>query len=236
MNKKIPRIESQSTVRDNIGNKDFFSGGVFMTTNGKSTLFIMTAEERRAEVMANSSPEEKALIKLTEIAMQDSSDRKTYSLEEALQKFRDRPVDIDEKFFREAKPLGEIEQIKEFISHLKILQNEFFGSKERFYDEQLNIEIIANYSNVIFVDNSDRSVEIAVREVRDFWHKNHILFDRCVKKEGDGGLFSQPSLLIIYYLVERFGCAIWNKWSIGSIDHQLQLVYSHLGVSTGVNY
>lgn len=236
MKNKVPRIESQSTVRDNLANKDFFSGGVFMTTNGKSTLFIMTAEERRAEIMSNASPEEKALIKLTETAMLDSSNKKTYSVEDAIQKIRDRSSDIDEKCFREAKPLSEIEQIKEFISHLKILQSELFGSKDRFYDEQLNMEIIANYASIIFVDNSDKSVEIAVREVRDFWHENQVLVDKFVKKEDDGGLFSQPVSLVVYYLVEKFGCAIWNKWNIGSIDHQLAIVYSHLGVSTGSNY
>ncbi len=236
MSNKPPRIESQSTVRDNIGNKDFFSGGVFMTTNGKSTLFIMTAEERMAEVMANSSPEEKALMKLTEISARDISDKKTYSAEEVIQKMRDSSFSIGAKHLAEAKPLGEIEQIKELISHLKILQSELFGTKERFYDEQLNIEIIANYSKIIFVDNTDRSVDIAAVEINDFWRRNQILFEKCVKKEDDGGLFSQPVLLAVYYLVEKFGCAIWNKWNIGSIDHQLKTIYSHLGVSTGSNY
>ncbi len=52
------RIVSQKDVRANIGNPEFFKGGVYMTTNGQETLFICTADERKAFEAANKAEDE----------------------------------------------------------------------------------------------------------------------------------------------------------------------------------
>lgn len=40
----------QNLVRALLGNLDAFKGGVYVTTNGRTTLHIMTAEEREREL------------------------------------------------------------------------------------------------------------------------------------------------------------------------------------------
>lgn len=48
----------QNRVRALLGNLDAFKGGVYVTTNGRTTLHIMTAEERERELRARDAEAE----------------------------------------------------------------------------------------------------------------------------------------------------------------------------------
>ncbi|MGN5073410.1 hypothetical protein ACTG2C_00020 [Aeromonas veronii] len=47
---ELYRAISQKAAREGIGEPSNFSGGVYVTKNGSPELFIMTAEERAAEL------------------------------------------------------------------------------------------------------------------------------------------------------------------------------------------
>lgn len=69
------KILPQSKVRTMIGTPEKFTGGVYMTTNGSTTLFIQTAQERAQElverVQENDIFGEKVLKKIKEVIAKD---------------------------------------------------------------------------------------------------------------------------------------------------------------------
>lgn len=67
-----------------------FSGGIYVTQNGVPELFITTACDRAQELALHlQEREQKVLVKLVAMAVQDISIGKTYSLEETLARLRE---------------------------------------------------------------------------------------------------------------------------------------------------
>ncbi|GKX54151.1 hypothetical protein SOASR030_02630 [Leminorella grimontii] len=80
---------SQKAAREMLGMPENFSGGVYVTKNGVSELFIQTAAEREAELAAQASERQSnALLKLVMLSRQDIAEQKTMTPEEALKRRR----------------------------------------------------------------------------------------------------------------------------------------------------
>ncbi|MCW2478527.1 hypothetical protein [Candidatus Symbiopectobacterium sp. NZEC135] len=80
---------SQKLARDSLGNAETFEGGVYVTKNGVSELFIQTAAEREAEVREMQQDRNiNALFKLAMQAKKEIADGKGLSPEEVLGNLR----------------------------------------------------------------------------------------------------------------------------------------------------
>ncbi|CAK7005711.1 MAG: hypothetical protein MEPRV_00263 [Providencia sp.] len=78
---------SQKAAREGLGNPELFKGGVFVTKNGQSELFIQTSVEREIELKERER-QANALLKLVMAAKDDVKNKRTLSPEEALEKLR----------------------------------------------------------------------------------------------------------------------------------------------------
>lgn len=78
---------SQKAAREGLGNPELFKGGVFVTKNGQSELFIQTSVEREIELKERER-QANALLKLVMAAKDDVKNKRTSSPEEALEKLR----------------------------------------------------------------------------------------------------------------------------------------------------
>lgn len=78
---------SQKAAREGLGNPELFKGGVFVTKNGQSELFIQTSVEREIELKERER-QANALLKLVMAAKDDVNNKRTLSPEEALEKLR----------------------------------------------------------------------------------------------------------------------------------------------------
>ncbi|AVL73086.1 hypothetical protein AB6F62_18695 [Providencia huaxiensis] len=80
---------SQKAAREGLGNPELFKGGVFVTKNGQSELFIQTSVEREIELKERERERQaNALLKLVMAAKDDVKNKRTLSPEEALEKLR----------------------------------------------------------------------------------------------------------------------------------------------------
>ncbi|CAB5532705.1 hypothetical protein AB6F64_18395 [Providencia hangzhouensis] len=80
---------SQKAAREGLGNPELFKGGVFVTKNGQSELFIQTSEEREIELKERERERQaNALLKLVMAAKDDVKNKRILSPEEALEKLR----------------------------------------------------------------------------------------------------------------------------------------------------
>ncbi|CDG96943.1 conserved hypothetical protein [Xenorhabdus bovienii str. puntauvense] len=80
---------SQKAARESLGSPEFFEGGVYVTKNGVSELFVQTANERDAELEERVLERQvHALLKLTMMAKQDVVHERTMTPDEALKKLR----------------------------------------------------------------------------------------------------------------------------------------------------
>lgn len=80
---------SQKAAREGLGNPELFKGGVFVTKNGQSELFIQTSVEREIELKESERERQaNALLKLVMAAKDDVKNKRTLSPEEALEKLR----------------------------------------------------------------------------------------------------------------------------------------------------
>ncbi|MEQ5727879.1 hypothetical protein AB7360_00360 [Providencia alcalifaciens] len=82
---------SQKAAREGLGNPELFKGGVFVTKNGQSELFIQTSVEREIELKERERERERqanALLKLVMAAKDDVKNKRTLSPEETLEKLR----------------------------------------------------------------------------------------------------------------------------------------------------
>ncbi len=81
---------SQRAAREALGTPESFSGGVYVTKNGTPELFITTAADRAQEQAdLHQAREDKALVKLIALSVQDIAHGNTYSVDEALAKLRE---------------------------------------------------------------------------------------------------------------------------------------------------
>ncbi|AWA05055.1 hypothetical protein [Aeromonas hydrophila] len=88
MNKTINTI-SQRAAREGLGTPEMFQGGVFVTKNGITELFIQTAEDRELELEALANDREnKALLRLVMLAQRDVTEGRTFSVQEAKERMR----------------------------------------------------------------------------------------------------------------------------------------------------
>lgn len=63
---------SQKTARELLGTPEEFKGGVYVTKNGVAELFIQTAEEREAELVALEQQQQaNAMLKLVSLSQHD---------------------------------------------------------------------------------------------------------------------------------------------------------------------
>ncbi|MDQ1886056.1 hypothetical protein RA180_18850 [Aeromonas salmonicida] len=84
------KVISLRAARKALGNPESFSGGIYVTKNGVSELFITTATERALELAElRQDREQKALVKLVSLAIQDIAAGKTYTVDEALTRLRE---------------------------------------------------------------------------------------------------------------------------------------------------
>ncbi|EPL9568761.1 hypothetical protein MMK73_000813 [Providencia rettgeri] len=80
---------SQKSAREGLGNPELFRGGVFVTKNGQSELFIQTSAEREIELQERERERQSnALLKLVMAAKDDVKYQRTLTPEEALEKLR----------------------------------------------------------------------------------------------------------------------------------------------------
>lgn len=81
---------SQRAARDGLGSPELFTGGVYITKNGVSELFIQTAAEREADIQAQALERQaNALLKFAMLAKQDIRQGHGLSVEETRQKLRE---------------------------------------------------------------------------------------------------------------------------------------------------
>lgn len=81
---------SQKEARENLSNPDLFSGGVYITKNGKSELFIQTAADREEENQERELEKQaNALLKLVMLSQKDIKEERIMSPSEALRRLRD---------------------------------------------------------------------------------------------------------------------------------------------------
>lgn len=79
------KVISLQAARAVLGNPESFKGGIYVTKNGVPALFITTATERALELAElQQDREQKALVKLVALAIQDITACKTYTVDEAL--------------------------------------------------------------------------------------------------------------------------------------------------------
>jgi len=79
----------QNLERDSLGNAAAFEGGVYVTKNGVSELFIQTAAERQAEIREIQQERNiNALFKLALQAKKEVTDGKDMTSEDALGRLR----------------------------------------------------------------------------------------------------------------------------------------------------
>lgn len=79
---------SQKAAREGLGNPELFKGGVFVTKNGQSELFIQTSEEREIELKERERERQANALKLVMAAKDDVKNKRILSPEEALEKLR----------------------------------------------------------------------------------------------------------------------------------------------------
>ncbi|MEQ4674658.1 hypothetical protein ABN063_08835 [Providencia vermicola] len=80
---------SQKSAREGLGNPELFRGGVFVTKNGQSELFIQTSAEREIELQERERERQSnALLKLVMAAKDDVKHQRILTPEEALEKLR----------------------------------------------------------------------------------------------------------------------------------------------------
>ncbi|MES4615369.1 MAG: hypothetical protein ACTH8P_03415 [Ewingella sp.] len=81
---------SQRAAREGLGSPELFTGGVYITKNGVSELFIQTAAEREADIQAQALERQaNALLKFSMLAKQEVRQGRAMTAEEARQKLRD---------------------------------------------------------------------------------------------------------------------------------------------------
>lgn len=80
---------SQKTAREGLSNTELFEGGVYVTKNGVSELFVLTAAEREAEIRERDRERQNvALLKLVMLAKKEINQGRGMSPEEALRRLR----------------------------------------------------------------------------------------------------------------------------------------------------
>ncbi len=79
---------SQKLARDSLGNAAAFEGGVYVTKNGVSELFIQTAAERQAEIRDRAGKKHKRPFKLALQAKKEVADGKGMTPEDVLGRLR----------------------------------------------------------------------------------------------------------------------------------------------------
>ncbi|MEG3132378.1 hypothetical protein SC206_02185 [Rouxiella sp. T17] len=81
---------SQRAAREGLGSPELFEGGVYVTKNGVSELFVQTAAERVAEENERHMERQaNALFKIAIMAKQDLKNGQGMSPEEALRRLRE---------------------------------------------------------------------------------------------------------------------------------------------------
>lgn len=79
----------QNLARDSLGNAAAFEGGVYVTKNGISELFIQTAAERQAEIRASEQERNiNTLFRLALQAIKEIADGKGMTSEDVLGRLR----------------------------------------------------------------------------------------------------------------------------------------------------
>jgi PHD/YefM family antitoxin component YafN of YafNO toxin-antitoxin module len=87
--KETIKVISLRVAQETLENPESFRGGVYVTKNGAPELFITTAAERAHELAEQQDREQKALVKLVSLAIQDIAAGKTYTVDEALKRLRE---------------------------------------------------------------------------------------------------------------------------------------------------
>lgn len=78
---------SQKAVRESLGSPELFVGGVYVTKNGTSELFIQTAAEREAELAEREyQRQQDALFKILMRSKQDFENNRKMTPQEALRR------------------------------------------------------------------------------------------------------------------------------------------------------
>lgn len=81
---------SQRAAREGLGSPELFEGGVYITKNGVSELFIQTAAEREAEIRAQELEyQANALLKFSMLAKQEIYQGHGMTVEETRRKLRE---------------------------------------------------------------------------------------------------------------------------------------------------
>ncbi len=85
----MPNTMSQRAAREGLGSPELFEGGVYITKNGVSELFVQTAAEREAEIRERElERQSNTLLKLAMLAKQEILDGQGSSPEEVLKRLR----------------------------------------------------------------------------------------------------------------------------------------------------
>lgn len=85
----MPNTMSQRAAREGLGSPELFEGGVYITKNGISELFVQTAAEREAEIRERElERQSNTLLKLAMLAKQEILDGQGSSPEEVLKRLR----------------------------------------------------------------------------------------------------------------------------------------------------
>lgn len=80
---------SQKSAREMLGTPEQFKGGVYVTKNGKTELFIQTADEREAELAERQQHMQvAAMLKLVSLSQRDYEEGRYSSGREALARRR----------------------------------------------------------------------------------------------------------------------------------------------------
>lgn len=86
----MPITMSQRAAREGLGSPELFEGGVFITKNGVSELFVQTAAEREAELKEQELERQtNALLKLTLLARQEIHEGRGSSPEDVLKRLHE---------------------------------------------------------------------------------------------------------------------------------------------------
>lgn len=86
----MPNTMSQRAAREGLGSPELFEGGVYITKNGVSELFVQTVAERAAEIKERELERQaNALLKLTLLAKNEVDHGMGSSPEDVLKRLRE---------------------------------------------------------------------------------------------------------------------------------------------------
>jgi hypothetical protein len=126
-----------------------------------------------------------------------------------------------------SETIKELEQANHFRNETYVsLLHEY---KELVDAQEVEIDVDFNYSIIdIFRDKIENFSRTAMSK---FLVSRPFIKTSIENKYHGNFLFRQPSVLLIYYLATRWNCEIKRSWPYGSLQNELDTIFSDLGIA-----